>query len=285
MTHRLMFVGSDKIVDSIITLQFDRFLSPVPEHTIVYLGSILDTMRCRRNPIDLLSVYKQHGIDTDKFTVVHDIDLLKQYQRLDLYGAFNFWIRQQLIKFMAVDSCRADQILIQDSDILLTKPYCYFENEQPVPFIFPNTTHSPDYYKFVRKITGHTRQTNACFVTDFMPLRYIDWLSLKKYIEQTYSQDWLSAIINMFKQEPDDFRFSEYEVLGNWLMLDNCDLKTIVQHNYMLQDRQAQMIKDKNFNDSDYDCNYHNAVSIKLYNEVKLAINDIEYCKQVFMRV
>jgi hypothetical protein len=118
-----------------------------------------------------------------------------------------------------------------------------------------------------------------------MPLRYTNWLSLKKYVEQTYSQDWLSAIIDMFNQESDVFRFSEYEVLGNWLMIDNSNLNTVVQYNYMLKDRQALMIKDKNFNDSDYDCNYHNAVSIKLYDDVKLAINDIEYCKQVFMRV
>jgi hypothetical protein len=280
-----MFVGSNKIVDSIITLQFDKFLQPKPACTIIYLGSVVEPGRCWRNPIDILDLYRQHGIDTSTFSVVHDIDLLNQYGQFGLYGTFNFWIRQQLIKFMAVDSCGAAQILIQDSDILLTKPYFYFVNGTPVPFIFPNTSHSPGYYEFVKKFTGQSRQTNGCFVTDFMPLRHTDWTGLKQYVEQTYAQDWLSAIISVFKQEPGDIMFSEYEVLGNWLMLTNPDLRTVEQHNYLLQDPQAQMIKDKNFNDSEYDPNYYNAVAIKLYNTApKLDFIDIEYCKQIFMR-
>jgi hypothetical protein len=118
-----------------------------------------------------------------------------------------------------------------------------------------------------------------------MPLRHTDWQSLKTHIEQTYSQDWLSAMISVFKQEPGDIVFSEYEVLGNWLMLTNPDLKTVQQHDYPLEDRRAQMIKDKNFNDSEYNPDYHNAVAIKLYNTApKLDFTDIEYCKQIFMR-
>ena len=285
MTCRLMVVGSNKIVDSVLTLQFDKFLQPKPACTIIYLGSVVEPGRCWRNPIDILDLYQQHGVDTSTFSVVHDIDLLNQYGRFGLYGTFNFWVRQQLIKFMAVDSCGAEQILIQDSDILLTKPYCYFENGAPIPFIFPDTSHSPGYYEFVKKFTGEPRQTNGCFVTDFMPLRHTDWQSLKTHIEQTYSQDWLSAMISVFKQEPGDIVFSEYEVLGNWLMLTNPDLKTVQQHDYPLEDRRAQMIKDKNFNDSEYNPDYHNAVAIKLYNTApKLDFTDIEYCKQIFMR-
>jgi hypothetical protein len=280
-----MFVGANKIVDSIITLQFDKFLQPKPKRTTIYLASIVEPGHCRRNPIDILDLYRQHGIDTSTFSVVHDIDLLNQYGQFSLYGAFHFWIRQQLIKFMAVDSCDGEQILIQDSDILLTKPYFYFNNGDPVPFIFLDTSHSPGYYEFVKKFTGQPRQTSGCFVTDFMPLRRTDWVSLKKHIEQTYSQNWLLAMINMFKQEPNNIMFSEYEVLGNWLMLTDPDLKTVVQHNYPLQDCKIQMIKDKNFNDSGYNPDYHNAVAIKLYDPApKLDFSDIEYCKQIFMR-
>lgn len=285
MTCRLMFVGANRIVDSIITLQFDKFLQPKPERTTIYLGSIIDPAHCWRCTIDILALYRQHGIDTSTFSIVHDIDLLNQYGQFGLYGTFNFWIRQQLIKFMAVDSCDSEQILIQDSDILLTKPYCYFNNGEPVPFVVPDTSHSPGYYEFVKKFTGQPRQTSGCFVTDFMPLRRTDWVSLKKHVEQTYSQDWLLAMINMFKQEPNDIMFSEYEVLGNWLMLTNPNLKTVIQRNYLLKDCKVQMIRDKNFNDSEYNPDYHNAVAIKLYNRTcQLDFGDIEYCKQIFMR-
>jgi hypothetical protein len=279
-----MFVGQNKIVDSVITLRFDKFLNPKPKKTTIYLGSVIEGNVCQKNSIDLLSVYQHHGIDIDNFNVIHDLDILKKYNQFGLYGTFNFWIRQQLIKCMAINDCSDEQILIQDSDIWLTKPYCCFNNNNPVPFVIPDTAHSPEYYDFVLKFTGSVRQTTDCFVTDFMPLRKTDWLSLKTQIEYMYQAPWLSAMIGVMQQTAGNLMFSEYELLGNWMLLNNPDLSTVIQNNYLLTELQIPMIKNKNFVDTNFDSDAVNAIAVKIYNKKDyLTFSDVEYCTEIFM--
>jgi hypothetical protein len=280
-----MFVASTKVIESVLTLQFDKFLHPKPDQTIVYLGSVVEPGRRWRNPINLLEIYQQHGIDTSTFRVVHDLDILEQYKELNLYGTMNFWIRQQLIKFMAIDSCDNENILIQDSDILLTRPYHYFDNNEPVPAVLEGVNHDEEYYEFVNKFTGRPRQTNNSFITDIFPLKKCHWESLKKHIENSYSRPWLEAVKYELKQKQGHIWFSEYEILGNWMLVQNPSLKTVVQRPFYLESRQSYMIKDRNFNFLEYHPTITNAVSIRLYDNMPhLDYSDLEYCKQIFMQ-
>ena len=270
-----MFVGSNKVVDSIITLQFDKFLQPCPSDTIIYTNA----------DADLLALYKQYNINTTNFTVVNDRELLAQYNQTTLPNKFNYWILQQLIKFMAIDTCKSTEVLVQDSDIILTRPYNYFNNGKPVPFVSPDTTHSAGYYEYVKKFTGRPRQTADCFVTDFMPLRNSDWCSLKQHIEDMYNQDWLTAMISVFTNDlaRGDIVFSEYELLGNWLLINNPGLKTTVQREFPLHGERAKLVKSKNLLEFNYE--YFNSVSIKIYDDtLKLNFDDIEYCVQLFSK-
>jgi len=284
MICRLMFVASTKIIESVLTLQFDKFLQPKPSQTIIYLGSIVEPGRRWRNPVDLLDIYQQHGIDTSTFTVIHDLDILEKYNQTGLYGTMNFWIRQQLIKFMAVDSCNTEKILIQDSDILLTKPYQYFTHNLPTPMVLQNVLHDPEYYEFVQKFTGQPRQINNSFITDIFPLRKSDWLSLKKYIEESYECAWIDAFTRELKGKQGHIWFSEYEILGNWLLIKNPNLPTVVQRPFYLESRQSHMIKDRNFNFLEYHPTITNAVSIRLYDNMPhLDYSDLDYCKEIFL--
>jgi hypothetical protein len=285
MICRLMFVASTKVIESVLTLQFDKFLNPKPDRTIVYLGSVVEPGRRWRNPINLLEIYQQHGIDTSTFTVVHDLDILEQHQELNLYGTMNFWIRQQLIKFMAIDSCASENILIQDSDILLTQPYHYFDNNEPVPAVLEGAEHDAEYYEFVNKFTGRPRQTNNSFITDIFPLKKHYWESLKKQIENSYHRPWLEAVKYELKLKQGHIWFSEYEILGNWMLIQNPSLKMVVQRPFYLESRQSYMIKDRNFNFLEYHPTITNAVSIRLYDNMPhLDYSDLEYCKQIFMQ-
>ena len=285
MICRLMFVASTKVIESVLTLQFDKFLHPKPDQTIIYLGSVVEPGRRWRNPINLLEIYQQHGIDTSTFRVVHDLDILEQYGELNLYGTMNFWIRQQLIKFMAIDSCASENILIQDSDILLTQPYHCFDNNDPVPAVLEGAEHDAEYYEFVNKFTGRPRQTNNSFITDIFPLKKFYWESLKKQIENSYSQTWLEAIKGELNKKQGHIWFSEYEILGNWMLIQNPNLKMVVQRPFYLESRQSHMIKDRNFNFLEYHPTITNAVSIRLYDNMPhLDYSDLDYCREIFMQ-
>ena len=284
MPSRLLFVGCNKIIDSVISLQFDKYLTPKPSKTIIYLGSREHGVR---NDIDLIGLYTQYNIDTTNFSVVHDLDLLETYKNTRLINLFQPWILQQLLKLMAVDTCNDNKILIQYSDIILLKPYVYFENNIPVPFKFENMSHSAEYYKYVETFTGQPRQTEDCFVTDFMPFRKSDWQSLKQHIEQSYRTDWLTAITTQFKKDhpypKGNIAFSEYELLGNWLLLNYPDLKTVQQYHYPLTAERTRFIKNKNFELSDFKKESFDSIAIKLYNDdIRLSLDDVDYIVKYF---
>ena len=285
MVCRLMFVASTKVIESVLTLQFDKFLNPQPTQTVIYLGSVVEPGRRWRNPVDLLKIYQEHGIDTSTFTVVHDLDILEQYDQLNLYGNFNFWIRQQLIKFLAIENCQSENILVQDSDIILTKPYQYLANNEPVPYVLKNVQHDAEYYEFVEKFTGRSRQTPDSFITDIFPLKKSYWQSLKKQIEAKYNLSWIDAFKHELKQKTGHIWFSEYEILGNWMLTQNPNLQTVVQTPFYIESRQSNMIKDRNWNHLEYHPDITNAVSIRLYDNMPhLDYADLDYCRQLFMQ-
>ena len=91
---RIITVGWHRIIESVVTLQFDRFLVPVPEQTIIYLGPIP-----RDNPlfrVDLLALYQSFGIDTDRFRLILDPPLDPDAN----FRQFGPWIGQQFLKLM-----------------------------------------------------------------------------------------------------------------------------------------------------------------------------------------
>jgi hypothetical protein len=234
---RLFFVASSRIADSILTLKFDHFLDPQPDQTYICFGQGHD-----REPIDVLQIYQDHGIDTSTMTVITDQQLMKQNSLPDFdYYKFSGWIAQQFFKLLALDQVNSDRVLIQDCDTFSLTPYQYFDGSTPRYYVIENTTQNQEYYQYVNKFTGQERQTNHCFVTEFMPVLKKDWVALKNHMEQTYGCNWLLAMSQVFSADlnPDNSPpvwFSEYELLGNLGLQKNPNAEFQFQHRVSIYD-------------------------------------------------
>jgi hypothetical protein len=235
---RLFFVAGSRIADSILTLKFDHFLDPQPDHTYICFGA-----HGGGEPIDLLQIYWKHGIDTSKMTVIFDQQLMDQHLLPEFdYFQFSSWIAQQFFKLLALDQVNSDRVLIQDCDTFSLTPYRYFDGSTPRYYVIENTTHSVEYYQYVKKFTGLERQTSHCFVTEFMPVLKKDWIALKNHIEQTYGCNWLLAMAQVFSAdvnvEPSfpSIWFSEYELLGNLGLQKNPNAEFQFQNRLTLYD-------------------------------------------------
>jgi hypothetical protein len=279
--NRLMFVGDDRIIDSIITLKFDKFLTPSLNSTTIYL----------RPNIDLLSIYQEHGIDTSNFKVVHDRELISNYCPSTNIHEFNGWIAQQIIKLIALDTCPYDKILIQDCDTFLLKPYQYFDQDLPVPLILPDETHSTEYYQYIEKFLGIPRQTTGSYVTEFLPILKSDWISLRAQIEQRYNMHWLNAMLDQFRQDLMDGKslwFAEYEMLGNWMQYLRPDMKTIDQVRFTFSDRVSGQWRHRGDVRQQLSWKSYNSFAVKLYQkENKITLQEcnsfIEYVHKVIL--
>ena len=220
-----MFVGQGRVSESVITLKFDRFLSPQPEHTFIYY-------RLTQDQHDLLALYKHHGVDTSQITVIDDQSLLQQQNILVDVHEFGGWVYQQLLKLIALDACDATEIIIQDCDTFVIKPYTCFNNSDPVPLVIKNTSHSKEYYEYYTKFTGRTRTTSDCFVTEYMPITKSHWHTLKTTMENIHGSTWLLAMTDQFRRDSlttPFLWFSEYELLGNWIRHCDPGLVTVPQ--------------------------------------------------------
>jgi hypothetical protein len=230
---RLFFVAGTRIADSILTLKFDHFLAPQPDQTYICFGGA--------KTIDLLKIYQDHGIDTSNMKVINDNQLIAQSPNPEFdYRKFGGWITQQFFKLIALDQVDSDRVLIQDCDTFSLSPYQYFNGSNPRYYVIENTTQSLEYYQYVKKFTGKERQTNHCFVTEFMPVLKKDWVALKDQIEQIHGCNWLLAFDQIFSADfsnkIDQIWFSEYELLGNLGLQKNTDADFQFQHRISLYD-------------------------------------------------
>ena len=127
----------------------------------------------------------------------------------------------------------ADVVLIQDCDTFNIKPYNWIDNQGNITLYgLPNTTHSPEYYRYVKQLTGQPRRTSYSFVSEFMPVLRDDWNELKIYISTTYHKSWLEVFYNIFNHDSqirDQIWFSEYELLGNWALKNRPNTRIINQ--------------------------------------------------------
>jgi hypothetical protein len=221
-----MFLNTSRIPEFLCVLQYDRFLVPAPDRTIIYYGNVSTS-----NPestdieIELLNKFAKYGINAENFTLVNDKEL---FDRCDFnLTEFGGWIYQQLIKLLAVDACTDSQILIQDGDSFAIKPYVYFDNNQPVYSVRLNTTDFEDYAKYVEQIINLPRLTTSSFVTEFMPIEKRTWNLLKEKIVEIHKCNWLSALAKVFRLHNTNTvgTFSEYELLGTWALHLNPNLK------------------------------------------------------------
>ena len=231
---RALFVAHYRIPHTCLSLQFDHYIQGIDETYIFTNCENTDD-----NPFldRVLSKY----LDTSQYKYVFDGEMDSLYPSVRNWwipGDYrNSWLYQQALKLASLDYIDADVILIQDPDTFCINPYNLWEGDLLKYFILPNETHSPAYYQTLVNALGIERQVPHSFVTEFMPVYKEDWLSLKHALIERNNCDPFDAIINNVPEDPDSVPtpnikwFSEYELLGNWIMTQR-DVALMEQKRY-----------------------------------------------------
>lgn len=229
---RAIFLHGEYLADLIMTLKFDRFLVPLPDHTVIFVG--------HGDPeIDYFSQIQFHGIDCSHISIVADQELLSEYafSNVDVYR-YGGWISQQLIKLAALDSLLRshDVVLIQDCDTFNVQPYHWIIDNKILQMYGISYIEQQDQYdEYVYRFTGQKKQTHYGFVSEFMPVRKSSWDLLKDYLQQN-GHHWLKTIDLAFQQDPNEqVWFSEYELLGNWNLLVDKQVNIVEQKRFELE--------------------------------------------------
>jgi hypothetical protein len=230
--HRLFFLNQNYIADSVLTLSYDRYLHPEIDQTTIYFG----TDNRKHN---LLDVYREFDISTNNMSVVLDPDIVNPYcspLNIDIY-CYGGWIAQQFLKFIALDKCDAECILIQDCDTFAIAPITFFKENLPVCLTVPETTPN-SYDQYYSRLTNCNITGDFCFVSEFMPVLKADWIALRNRIEDVHQCHWIEAMHKEFaKDRSNQVWFSEYQLLGRWAMHQHPNLKTVVQHRLILTEQ------------------------------------------------
>ena len=220
---RLFFVGEDREAESAVSLMYDHnFVTPL-DRTVIFCHDGIDTT-------ELCALYNNCGIDTTSFTLINDRDFV----HIDKVHVHSDWLKQQMIKMFALDWVDADNILIQDADIFPLVPYSWIDRlGAVVPVVFKNTSHATEYYRYIERILHIPRQTPDCFVTDLLPINKQSWNEFKQRVKSIHRTTWWETLQNMMEADfainQSKIKFSEYELLGNWLTCRSAYNSTITQ--------------------------------------------------------
>ena len=178
---------------------------------------------------ELWEIFHNHGIDTSSFEYINDDVIYQNYPEVNNWvfkdDYRGWWLRQQAIKLSFLDHLKIDVMLMQDPDTFLIEPYrCYQDGVLNFHALMDTTQGS--YNGVFKSIIGLPHQSPHCFVTEFVPVRYRDWVQLREHLTQRWpDKHWLDAIIDAVPGMPTVPPwgngniikwFSEYEFVGNW---------------------------------------------------------------------
>lgn len=239
MTTRLFFIGPERIADAVLSLQFDYKLDTVLDKTVVY----------HQPPVEeIVTAFEKFNIDADRFVFIHDNALVDEFCNKTNYNLLNLkgppWnyhghMWQQLLKLIAVDLSEDNQTVISDCDLIHLRKHKYFNQNKPV-LLVSDDNKDPLWDIIVTKILGRPT-SDRNFIGECFPILKTQWAELKNHIENLHQCHWMDAIANSiinhctFDVNNFNISFSEYQLLGNWLLQYDIDLVekyTYALHNY-----------------------------------------------------
>jgi hypothetical protein len=200
---RFICVGPSRINEAMVTLSFDHRIYPRLDKT--YIISPYGGNEFRR-------LFKEFNINDQNFEILPE-DYFDQHYDLSRWKQDN-WYKQQAFKLCALDHFDSEYFLIQDSDLVLLKPYSVWISGN-LNFKAEDlwNDHHTVYANMIEKILGLKRAIPYSLVNELMPCSKQDWIDVKALIEQRADTNFLDAIPNI--REFDDTKwFSEYELLG-----------------------------------------------------------------------
>jgi hypothetical protein len=219
---RIVFLARYRVPHACLTMQFDHYLEGI-DHTVI------------ASPVpkeELWPIFERHGIDTGNFHYVNDQEIFDQYPEVNNWVFADdyrgWWLRQQAIKLAYLDLLDYDVAVMQDPDTFMIQPYAPVVDDQLNILALMNTIQG-SYNGVFKAITGYTHPSPHCFVTEFCAVRKTDFATLRRHIQSRWpDKKWLDAIIDAVPGMPTVPPwgtgniikwFSEYELLGNWAML------------------------------------------------------------------
>lgn len=216
---RILYLARYRVPHACFSMQWDHNLLGV-DYTLI------------SSPVpqeELWPVFHKYGIDTSRFEYLPDSVIYNKYPQVNNWvfeGDYRgWWLRQQAIKLSVLDYVQEDVMLMHDPDTFVIKPYrCYHDGKLNLMSLM-NTTQG-SYDRMFESITGFPRQSQHCFVTELVPVRKTDWVSLRNHVWNRWpDKHWLDSIIDAVPGMPTVPPwgngnlikwFSEYELLGNW---------------------------------------------------------------------
>lgn len=211
---RCIFVGGYRLGDLCLQLKGNH----------LFLDGFRRTYIITNREENLRSLFSAQGISCDPYIIISDQYLENLYPEIptveNLHPMIGGWLKQQMIKLAALDHLEFDTMAIQDPDTFWVHPWHQLDSfGEPVLLVIPNLTESFDYYRIFTDLTGLPRQSNNCYVTEFMMVKKSDWQSLKETIQKRTGKSWLASIRNAIRPDQSGMTwFSEYELLGNWIV-------------------------------------------------------------------
>lgn len=231
---RVLFLAKYRVPHAAFAMQFDQYLENI-DRTIIASPMTKD---------ELEPVWAKYKIDSSQFEYVNDDIIYQLYPEVNNWvfkdDYRGWWLRQQAIKLAYLDYLDTEVVLMQDADTFMVKPYCCFkDNKLNLLSLFDTVQGS--YTGVFEAITGVPHPSSHCFVTELCAVRKSDFVALKQYLSQKWPEKkWLDAIIEAVPGMPTVPPwgsgniikwFSEYELLGNWAVLQG-NVSYQAQHRY-----------------------------------------------------
>lgn len=256
---RVMLVAPHKIAESVITLLHDHHLSPPPDRTIVVLASRRDNKILPgiypvdlgdRNDLDLLALYQHHGIDTQNFEVLHDADVLQQFEKDHGVFRWGYWIMQQMIKLLMLDrfSTESTVMLLHDCDTFHIQPVNFLHHDSIRMLSLPASRADPHYLRYVDLFIDQApSMPDISFITEIMPVLSQDWRDLVHHVELKHQRPWLDVILDQLAQDYAariSLWFSEYELLARWCLRQHPAIVLHPTHRMLFDHECARHVRD-----------------------------------------
>lgn len=226
-----MFVGHGRWAEALLTLTYDRYLQPKPDSTVIYVADI-DTAK------DWQEQFLRLGISTADKDIHADITLAKNTTAWPRLWEVNGWLAQQMLKLLALDQHTEQRVLIQDCDTWCISPYQWWDSRPRIMTVAAHPS-PPAYRPYTTRLLARP-PAPQCFVTEFMPVWRPHWETLKQHICVDINKDWLTTLLDYFwfdhQRHDRDIWFSEYELLGNWQLLQDPEITVLQQHRFEITD-------------------------------------------------
>lgn len=127
------------------------------------------------------------------------------------------WYYQQFLKLELTRSLNNGYVLIWDADTIPLKNLKFISEAQEPIYYFGNENHVP-YYEFNNRLLNLEKKFLKSFIAQCLPVHTNDVIDLVQQIESTYQCDFVRSIINCIDPNGSLQQFSEYELVGNFVM-------------------------------------------------------------------